>query len=91
MVCIVKYSWIIATSNIIFNQRDLNLRQRRRLEFLKDYDITILFHPSKANVVTYTLSQNAVSGSMTILPLLSVGKCSFGNGHLLFGQQFRKT
>ena len=27
----------------IFSQRDLNLRQRRWLELLKDYDVTILF------------------------------------------------
>ena len=34
----------------IFDQRDLNLRQRRWLELLKD-DCTILYHPGKANVV----------------------------------------
>ena len=35
----------------IFSQRDLNLRQRRWLELLKDYDVTNLSHPGKANVV----------------------------------------
>ncbi|XP_070003523.1 uncharacterized protein [Nicotiana sylvestris] len=35
----------------IFKQRELNLRQRRWLELLKDYDIDILYHPGKANVV----------------------------------------
>ena len=35
----------------IFQQRDLNLRQRRWLELLKDYDCSILYHPGKANVV----------------------------------------
>ncbi|WMV37822.1 hypothetical protein MTR67_031207, partial [Solanum verrucosum] len=30
---------------------DLNLRQRRWLELLKDYDISVLYHPGKANVV----------------------------------------
>ena len=35
----------------VFTQKDLNLRQRRWMELLKDYDITILYHPGKANVV----------------------------------------
>ena len=52
----------------IFNQRDLNLRQRRWLELLKDYDMTILYHPYKANVVEDALSWMAVSmGSVVML------------------------
>ena len=31
----------------VFTQKDLNLRQRRWMELLKDYDITILYHPEK--------------------------------------------
>ena len=34
----------------IFQHRDLNLRQRRWMELLKDYDCSILYHPGKANV-----------------------------------------
>ncbi|EGW38187.1 hypothetical protein DOT_3898, partial [Desulfosporosinus sp. OT] len=45
----------------MFKQKDLNLRQRRWLELLKDYDITILYHPEKANVVADALSRKAVS------------------------------
>ncbi|WMV41685.1 hypothetical protein MTR67_035070, partial [Solanum verrucosum] len=30
---------------------DFNLRQRRWLELLKDYDLSVLYHPGKANVV----------------------------------------
>ena len=30
----------------VFTQKYLNLRQRRWMELLKDYDITILYHPS---------------------------------------------
>ena len=41
----------------IFQQRDLNLRQRRWLELLKDYDCSTLYHPSKANVVADALSR----------------------------------
>ncbi|KAA0042125.1 ty3-gypsy retrotransposon protein [Cucumis melo var. makuwa] len=35
----------------IFDQKELNLRQRRWLELIKDYDCTIEYHPSRANVV----------------------------------------
>ncbi|XP_070010677.1 uncharacterized protein [Nicotiana sylvestris] len=53
----------------LFKQRDLNLRQRMRLELLKDYDITILYHPGKANVVKNALSKKAKSmGSMEFIP-----------------------
>ncbi|XP_070005375.1 uncharacterized protein [Nicotiana sylvestris] len=44
----------------IFKQRDLNLRQRRWLELLKDYDLTILYHPGKANVVADALSRKSM-------------------------------
>ena len=47
----------------IFQQRDLNLRQRRWLELLKDYDYDILCHPGKANVVADALSIKS-SGSL---------------------------
>jgi hypothetical protein len=43
--------------NYIFNQKDLNLRQRRWLELIKDYDLEIHYHPGKANLVTDALSQ----------------------------------
>ncbi|WMV10111.1 hypothetical protein MTR67_003496, partial [Solanum verrucosum] len=38
-------------------QKELNLRQRRWLELIKDYDCTIDHHPSKANVVADALSR----------------------------------
>ena len=40
----------------IFTQRDLNMRQRRWMEFLEDYDLTLHYHPGKANVVADALS-----------------------------------
>jgi hypothetical protein len=39
----------------IFTQPDLNLRQRRWLELMKDYDLGINYHPGKANVVANAL------------------------------------
>jgi hypothetical protein len=40
----------------IFTQLDLNMRQRRWLELIKDYDLEVHYHPGKANVVVDTLS-----------------------------------
>ena len=40
----------------IFTQRDLNMRQRRWMEFLEDYDFTLHYHPGKANVMAAALS-----------------------------------
>jgi len=33
------------------------MRQRRWMEYLKDYDFELLYHPSKANVVADALSR----------------------------------
>ncbi|GJR89033.1 retrotransposon protein, putative, ty3-gypsy subclass [Tanacetum coccineum] len=41
----------------IFTQKELNMRQRRWLELLKDYDANIQYHPRKANVVADTLNR----------------------------------
>src|SRR3954462_13363495 len=41
----------------IFTQRDLNMRQRRWLEYLADYDFSLQYHPGKANVAADALSR----------------------------------
>jgi len=41
----------------LFSQKKLNMRQRRWLEFLKDYDFELSYHPGKANVMAGTLSR----------------------------------
>jgi hypothetical protein len=41
----------------IFTQNDLNLRQRRWLELIKDYDMGINYHQGKANMVADALSR----------------------------------
>ena len=43
----------------IFTQRDLNMRQRKWMEFLEDYDFTLHCHPDKVNVVADALSQKS--------------------------------
>jgi hypothetical protein len=45
--------------NYIFTQPDLDLRQRRWLELIKDYDLGINYHPGKANVVADALSSRS--------------------------------
>ncbi|GJV19954.1 putative reverse transcriptase domain-containing protein [Tanacetum coccineum] len=41
----------------ILDQKELNMRQRRWLELLADYDYEIRYHPGKVNVVADALSQ----------------------------------
>ena len=42
------------------SQRELDLRQRRWMELIKDYDCVIHYHPKKANVVADALSRKSV-------------------------------
>ncbi|KAL0549087.1 hypothetical protein IC582_013567 [Cucumis melo] len=49
-----------------FTQKELNMRQRRWLQLVKDYDCEILYHPGKANVVADALSRK-VSHSAALI------------------------
>ena len=50
----------------LFSQKELNVRQRRQIELLKDYDCIIQYHPGKANVVVDALSRKFV-GSLAAI------------------------
>ena len=43
----------------IFMQRDLNMRQRRWMKYLKDYDFTLHYHLGRANVVADALNRRS--------------------------------
>jgi hypothetical protein len=50
----------------IFTQADLNMRQRRWLELIKDSDLEVHYYPGKANVVADALSQKAQCNYVSI-------------------------
>ena len=51
----------------LMSQKELNMRQRRWVELLKDYDCTLEYHPGKANTVAYALSRKSINSSMASL------------------------
>jgi hypothetical protein len=50
----------------IFTQSELNMRQQRWLELIKDYDLEIHYHPRKSNVVVDALSRKASYHCLTV-------------------------
>ena len=50
----------------VFTLKELNLRRRRYLEFLKDYDMSVHYHPAKANLVAGSLSKLSMSSVATL-------------------------
>ena len=50
----------------IFTQPDLNLRQRRWIELIKDYDVGIFYTPGKANVMADALSRKSYCNNLML-------------------------
>ena len=78
-----------------FQQRDLNLRQGRWLELLKDHDCDTIYHPGKANVVADALSRKS-SGSLAHIsvergPLIQELHESVDQGLMIKNKQIRRA
>nr|GFA79027.1 putative reverse transcriptase domain-containing protein [Tanacetum cinerariifolium] len=54
----------------ILNKKELNLRQRRWIELLSDYDCEIWYHPGKANVVADALSRKEMDKPLHVRALM---------------------
>ncbi|GJS27354.1 putative reverse transcriptase domain-containing protein [Tanacetum coccineum] len=54
----------------ILDQKELNMRQRRWLELLSDYDCEIRYHPRKANVVADALSRKEWNNPLRVRALV---------------------
>jgi hypothetical protein len=50
----------------LFTQPNLNMRQRRWLELIKDYELEVHYHPGKANVVADALSRKHRCNHITV-------------------------
>ncbi|XP_073017937.1 uncharacterized protein [Primulina eburnea] len=57
----------------LFTHKELNMRQRKWIELLKDYDLTISYHPGKENKVADALSRKNMG--KVILASLSAQPC----------------
>jgi hypothetical protein len=53
----------------IFTQSELNMRQQRWLELIKDYELEIHYHPGKANVVADALSRKSQVNMLAAHPM----------------------
>ena len=65
----------------IFTQKKLNMRQRRWLELVSDYDCEFHYHPSKANKVVDALSRKAMAFAISVEKMprpLQVDVCNLG-------------
>ncbi|WVZ84885.1 hypothetical protein U9M48_031857 [Paspalum notatum var. saurae] len=63
----------------IFTQPELNMRQRRWLELIKDYDLEVHYHPGKANVVADASSRKANCNFTEARPTVRVLCCEIGD------------
>jgi len=56
----------------LFDQKELNMRQRRWMEYLKDYNFDLFYHPGKANVVADALSRKKAHVSAMMIKELEL-------------------
>jgi hypothetical protein len=53
----------------IFTQLEMNMRQRRWLYLIKDYELEVYYHPGKANIVAKMLSHKAHCNNLPVVRL----------------------
>ena len=58
--------------NYLFDQKELNMRPRRWIKFLKDYAFKLLYHPGKTNVVADALSRKTVHAAHLMIKELEL-------------------
>ncbi|XP_052485166.1 uncharacterized protein LOC128040455 [Gossypium raimondii] len=63
---------VLKSLKYLLTQKELNLRHRRWIELIKDYDCTIEYHLGKANVVADALSRRAITHLRVICSRLSL-------------------
>ena len=51
----------------VFMKRDLNLRQRRWVEYMKDHNFELAYHLGKANMVADVLTQKSYVANLLAL------------------------
>ena len=56
----------------LFDQNELDMRQRRWLEYLKDFDFQLSYHPGKANVAADALSRKSLHMSALMVKELEL-------------------
>nr|GEW61179.1 transposon Ty3-I Gag-Pol polyprotein [Tanacetum cinerariifolium] len=74
----------------ILDQKELNMRQRRWIELLSDYDCEIRYHPRKANVVADALSRKEREKPLRVMHELHKSKYSIHPGSTKMYQDLRK-
>ena len=58
----------------LFDQKELNMRQKIWLEYLKDFDFQLSYHPRKANVVADALSRKTLHMSALMVKELELNE-----------------
>lgn len=51
----------------LFDQKELNMRQRRWMDFINDYEFDLQYHPRKANVKADALSRKSLQVSSVMI------------------------
>jgi len=71
----------------IFTQPELNMRQRRWLELIKDFNLEVHYHPGKANIVADALSRKVHCNYVSDRPTVRVLCCEFEQLSMNMDQQ----